>query len=162
MNSPLKFMIFVAISGMRKVKKSILALGLFVVTSSSFAVLILPFTNWDDLITKSPDVIIARCITSPEQMMVINGMIWSNIEVLSVIKGDTKQGEARMVSQYGPCHGEQILMFATYTSNKDYRAYNATEAYRVVPLDEKFRIDALAGKTLYKKIKLALRYKLSE
>nr|WP_314857757.1 hypothetical protein [uncultured Undibacterium sp.] len=146
-------------SRIRNIKICILALGLFVATSSSFAVLISPFTSWDDLSKKSPDIVIARCIDTPEQTIVINGMIWSNIEVMSVIKGDTQEGAARMVSQYVPCHGEQFLLFATYESNKEYRAYNATETYRVVPLDEQFRINELAGKNLHKKIILTLRHK---
>lgn len=146
-------------SGIRKRKISILALGLCVLSTTAFAVLISPFTSWEDLIAKSPDIVIARCIATPEQMIVINGMIWSNIEVMSVIKGDTQQGAARMVSQFGQCHDEQILVFATHESNKTYRGYNATEAYRVVLLDQELRISELAGKTLYQKIELALRHK---
>jgi len=34
---------------------------LLVAVSTAMAVRILPFTSWDDLTRKSPDIIIARC-----------------------------------------------------------------------------------------------------
>src|ERR1035438_7067219 len=119
-------------------KTSITVVGLLAVASSAFAVFILPFTSWNDLSIKSPVIIIARCTTTPEPTIISDGMIWSDIEVMSVLKGDTKPGMARMVSQYGPRQGERFLMFSTYQSNELYRAYNATETYRVVPLGRYF------------------------
>lgn len=78
--------------------------------SSALAVFIAPFTNWDDLTERSPDIIIARCTTTPNPIAAIDGMIWSDIEVTSVLKGDTKRGIARMVSQYRPRQGDNFLM----------------------------------------------------
>jgi hypothetical protein len=143
-------------------KTFLIILGMLVVAGSAFAVILLPFTSWDDLSSKSPDIIIARCANTPEPMIVNDGMIWSDIEVISVLKGDTKPGTARMVSQYGPCQGERFLLFSTYQSNELYRAYNATETYRVVPLGRLFQTNELSGKTLDAKIQLVLQHRLEE
>src|SRR6266536_3265715 len=91
---------------------------LLVAVSTAAAVIILPFTSWDDLTRKSPDVVIARCATTPNPTVIGDGMISSDVEVLSVLKGDTKPGVAHMVSQYWPHQEERFLMFATYQSNQ--------------------------------------------
>src|SRR5436190_15897874 len=128
--------------------------------STAMAVIVLPFTSWEDLTKKSPDIIIARCTTTPNPTVLGDGMVWSEIEVQSVLKGDTKPGSAQMVSQYWPRQGERFLMFAVYQSNQLYRAYNATEAYRVVPLASNFATSELAGKSLDEQIQLVLRRRL--
>jgi len=144
-------------------KTSVTVVGLLAVAGSAFAVLILPFTSWDDLTKKSPDIIIARStVTTPDATPIDNGMVWSDIEVLSVLKGDTKRGAARMVSQYWPRQGDRFLIFATYQSSQFYRAYNATEAYRIVPLGRYFLTNELAGKSLDEQIQLVLRRRLED
>ena|SRR5213592_4626014 len=95
-------------------------------------------------------------------MVVADGMIRSDIEVMSVLKGDTKPGSARMFSQYWPRQGERFLMFATYQGNHLYRAYNATETYRIVPLGRDFLANALVGKSLDEQIQLVLRRRLED
>ena len=135
---------------------------LLAAVATARAVFILPFTSWDDLAKKSPDIVIARCATTPEPLGISDGMIWSDIEVLSVLKGDIKPGAARMVSQYWPRQGERFLMFATYQSNQLYRAYNATETYRIVPLSRYFLTNELAGKPLDEQIQLVLRHRLDD
>ena len=129
---------------------------------SAFAVGLFPFTSWDDISTKSPDIIIARCTVTAPDGPIGDGMAWSDVEVLSVLKGDTKPGAARMVSQYVPRQGERFLMFSTYQSNELYRAYNATETYRVVPLGRYFLTNGLTGKTLDEQIQIMLRHRLEE
>jgi hypothetical protein len=130
--------------------------------ASGFAVPVLPFTSWDDISRKSPDIIIGRCTVTAPDGPIGDGMVWSDIEVLSVLKGDTKPGVARMVSQYAPRQRERFLMFSTYQSNGLYRAYNATETYRVVPLGRDFVTNELSGKVLDEQIKLVLRHRLEE
>src|SRR2546430_15476794 len=75
-----------------KLRSTMLVL-LFAV-STTMAVIILPFTSWDELTRQSPDIIIARCATTPNPTVIGDGMIWSDIEVLAVLKGDTKPGVA--------------------------------------------------------------------
>ena len=91
---------------------------LLVAVSTAMAVIILPFTSWNDLTRQSPDIIIARCVTTPNPTVLGDGMVWSEIEVQSVLKGDTKPGSEQMVSQYWPRQGERFLMFAVYQSNQ--------------------------------------------
>ena len=135
---------------------------LLVAVRTATAVEIGPFTSWDDLTKKSPDIIIARCVTTPNPTVVGDGMISSDVEVLAVLKGDTKPEAARMVSQYWPHQDERFLMFATYQSNQLYRAYNATETYRIVPLGRYFPTKELAGKSLDEQIRLMLRRRLED
>src|SRR6266511_1656763 len=57
---------------------------LFVAVGTAMAVIISPFTGWDDLTRKSPDIIIARCATTPNPTGIGDGMISSDVEVLAV------------------------------------------------------------------------------
>jgi len=132
---------------------------LFVPVGTAMVVIISPFTGWDDLTRKSPDIVIARCATTPNPTVIGDGMISSDVEVLAVLKGDTKPGVAHMVSQYWPRQGERFLMFATYQSNQ---LYNATETYRIVPLSRDFLANDLAGKSLDEQIQLVLRRRLDD
>jgi hypothetical protein len=137
-------------------------LVLLVAVSTAAAVAIGPFTSWDELTKKSPDIIIARCVTAPDPTVIGDGRISSDIEVLAVLKGDTKPGVAHMVSLYWPHQDARFLMFATYQSNQLYRAYNATETYRIVPLSRYFLTSALTGKSLDEQIQLVLRRRLED
>ena len=139
-----------------------IAIVVLLAAVSAFAIAVVPFTSWDDISKKSPDIIIARCTATTPDGPIVNGMIWSDIEVLSVLKGDTKPGMARMVSQHAPRQGERFLMFSTYQSNDLYRAYNATETYRVVPLGGNFLTSELSDKALDEQIKLVFRHRLEE
>lgn len=136
--------------------------SLVAAASSTFAVLIMPFSSWDDLTKKSPDIVIVRCITTSNPGVISDGMIWSDIEVTTVLKGGTKPSTARMVSQYWPRQGDQFLIFSAYQSNKFYRAYNATETYRIVPIGRYFLTNELTGKSLDEQIQLVLRHRLDE
>ena len=144
-----------------KIKTPATMVVLLATASSTFAVFLFPFTSWRDLTKKSEDIIIASCAVTPP-IGFDDGMTWTDIEVLSVLKGDTKPGTARMVSQYWPRQAERFLIFSTYQSNHLYRAYNATETYRVVPLGRYFLTNELTGKTLDDQIQLVLRHRLDE
>ena len=148
-------------SSQMNMKISITVVGLLA-AGSAFAVIMLPFTSWGDLSKKSPDIILARCITTADPKIIADGMIWSDIDVIMVLKGDTKPGTARMVSQYLPRQGDRFLMFSTYQSNELYRAYNAAETYRIVPVGRYFLTNALTGKSLDEQIQVVLRNRLDE
>jgi hypothetical protein len=136
---------------------------LLVLASSASAVFLSPFTSWEELTENSPDIVIARCSkTTPDAIPIHDGMIWSDIEAVKVIKGDTKPGVARMVSQYWPRQGERFLMFSEYQSNDLYSAYNATETYRIVPLGRYFNTNKMDGKSLDEQIQLVLQHRLEE
>jgi len=142
-------------------KLSYTVTALLAAFSTASAVFILPFTSWDDLTKKSPDIVIARC-TATAKPDGPDGMIWSEIEVVTVLKGDTKPAAAKMVSQYWPHQGDQFLMFSTYQSNELYRAYNATETYRIIPIHRYFQTSELTGKPLTEQIQLILHRRLDD
>jgi len=144
----------------RKLSHTIIALLAAFGTAS--AVLVWPFTSWDDLTRNSPDIVIARCTTTPDPKLIADGQIWSEVEILTVLKGDTKPATANMVSQYWPHQDEQFLMFSTYQSNEFHRAYNATEAYRIIPIDRNFQIKELTGKPLTEQIRLILSRRIDD
>ena len=142
-------------------KIRITIIALLATLSAAVAVRLAPFAGWNDLTQKTPDIIVARCTATPEPRSA-NGQTWSDIEVLMVLKGETKPGAARMVAGYSPYQHEYVLLFATYQSNQLYRAYNAAESYRIVSLNRYFPTNQLVGKPLDEQIQLLLRHRLDE
>jgi len=53
-------------------------------------------SRWFYNTKKSPDIVIVRCATTSNPSVISDGMIWSDIEGRTVLKGDTKPGMARM------------------------------------------------------------------
>jgi hypothetical protein len=139
-----------------------IALTLLATASTASAVILHPFVSWDDLTQKSPDIVVARCTSTPAPKIISDGMIWSEIEVLTVLKGDTKPAPAKMCSQYRPHQGEQFLIFSTYQSDETYRAYNAAETYRIVPMDRHFQTADLTGRPLPIQIQIVLSRRLDD
>jgi hypothetical protein len=121
-------------------KRYILVIALFFTVSVAFAVFINDFKNWDDLTERSPDIIVARCTSTlgsaktEKPTLIIDGMIPSDIDVVSVLKGSTQAGLSHMASQYWPYPGEEFLLFANYENDRFYKGYTAVEDYRVVPM----------------------------
>ena len=141
---------------------------LLTATVAALAIPVSRFTNWQDLIEKSPDVFIVKCITTldintTKPTLITDGMINSEIEVVSVLKGDAKTGLTHLASQYWPNPGERYLIFANYL-NADHVAfgYNAIESYRVIPLNRYFRTNDLNGKTLNEKIQVIMTNRLRD
>lgn len=146
--------------------------SLLVVVGTASAIFVNPFKSWNDLTESSRDIVIARCTstlgtTKPEKTTaIIDGMIPSDIEVLYVLKGSTKPGLSRMVSQYWPYQGEQFLMFAGYSNDQYFTGYSAVEGYRVVPLSRHFNQyiwdHQLAGKPLQGQVQWILKSRLED
>jgi hypothetical protein len=130
--------------------------------STAAAVIVGKFTSWDDLRDESPSIIIARCTAVSDTGLIVDDMVWADIEVLSVLKGHAWFGRARMVSQYRPHPGERFLMFSTNQVDRRYPVYNATEAYRIVPFDSDVLTKQLIGKSLTEQIQLVLRQRLED
>ena len=132
-------------------KKTILIILLFLLTGfATFGVFISEFRGRDDLIEISPDIIVAKCTStygmkpSDKRLLISDGVIPSDVEVLSVLKGNTKPGPAQLQSQYWPYAGQQFAVFGWYSDG----AYSAVESYRIVPLSRYFSLGTLSGKTL--------------
>src|ERR1019366_2922444 len=78
------------------------------------------FESWNSLTQSSADIIIARCVTTPDPYHLVTkdglkvdmlGPIDSAIEIKYILKGTTHLGEMRLTSQYLPRQGENYLIF---------------------------------------------------
>src|SRR5262245_14068837 len=114
-------------------------LALLGVAYTTSAILLAPFVSWDDLTGRSPEIVIAKCLRTPEPRVVVNEMVYSDIEVLSVLKGKTTNGTSQLFSGYWPRQGERFLVISGAYGG----AYSAPERYRIVPIGEFFIIDQL-------------------
>lgn len=128
------------------------------------AMLISQFESWDNLIEQSPDIVIAKCATSlettkSENRIILNGIISSDIDVISVLKGNSNVGLSHLHSSYQPQQGESFLIFANYEPNVGFRA---AEGYRVIPLNQYFQTNQLDGKTLREQVQLILNSRLKD
>ena len=140
---------------------------LLLMTTAALTIPITNFKDYDDLVANSPEIIIARCtstldfITASNKMViVIDGMIDSNIEIVSVLKGTPNPGSAHLGSEYWPYRGECLLVFANDRKDEYNKGYTAIEGYRVIPLGHNFMTNQLAGKTVEEQVNLILKMRL--
>lgn len=148
-------------------KTKFIKFAVIFIVSGAFATRYLPFTDWDDVKRNSPDVIVARCIKTPNPYdvpkgepfrEVRSGLLDSDIEVVMVIKGDTKPGVARVNSRFSPRQGEHYLIFSHFHDN----FYLSAEEYRIVPLGLNFPTNIVTGKSLDEQVQSVFRYRLSQ
>ena len=124
------------------------------------------FPGWPLLEQQSHDIIIGRCSATPDLYDVgkdgvernSRGLINSQFEIVSVLKGVTNSGAFRLVSEYRPRQGEYYLIFSGYHGG----SYQAFEAYRIVPLGIQFVTNDLSGKSLDEKIQMLLEHRLND
>lgn len=149
-------------------KKYILIIVFLVTTGTAFAIFSSKFRNWQHLTEYSPDIVIARCVltpdfipsgTVPNQIVVtVDGVIESDIEAIMVLKGDTKPGLSHLASWYSPRQGEYYLIFAS----RNNKGYQAIENYRVVPLGLNFNTNSLSGKSLNEQLQFLFKLRLDD
>lgn len=147
----------------RSILATVAAVVSLVATDRASATASEPFTSWEDLTQKSPDIVLACCTattSNPESF--VNGMIVSEIKVTAGLKGDNKAGAAKMVSRYWPHQGDCFLMFSTHVSDQLFTGYNAVEHYRIIPINRYFQASQLAGKSLAEQIQLILSRRLAD
>ena len=151
-----------------KMKTKIFIIGLVATCFVATAFLTtLSFPGWGALTQSSPDIIIARCTMTPDPLNektngigidIVDGLINSDIEVISVLKGATNTGPARLYSQYWPRQSEYYLIFADYHDGY----YQACEAYRIMPLGVYFYTNSIAGKPLDKQLQILFKHRLDD
>lgn len=137
--------------------------------STALAVKFLPFSGWDEVKRRSPDIIIARCSRideSTQGLTVHDLLVDSDIEVISVLRGTTNRvtgpltgpgiGAGRLLSMYYPRQGQYYLIFSIYGDGE----YQAIEDYRVIPLGPTFFTNSLAGKTFDEQIRMLFQRRL--
>ncbi len=123
-----------------------------------------PFSGWAWLREKSQDIIIGRCTATPDpdnsskggSTELPRGLIKSDIQIISILKGTTNSGTVEVDSQFRPRQGEYYLIFATY----NFGYYQALEKYRIVPLGISFLTNYVSGKTLDEQVRSLLRYRV--
>lgn len=142
------------------------------IASVAMAVVETSFSSWNGLIQVSPDIIIAHCSRTPDPERdhgsgPTGPMVFSDIEVLSILKGAgvtnwaggmPQLGTSRLVSTYYPRQGEYYLVFSIYHDGE----HQASEKYRVVPLGLDFSTNSLSGKTLDAQIQMLLQRRLND
>lgn len=148
-----------------KTRTIALASAILLIACTAIAVGILKFSSWSDLEKYSPNIILARCVTTPDPYNVVkngvhidmtDGLIETDVHIVSTLKGATNSDNAVLDSRYWPRQGEYYLIFAIYHDG----IYQAVEPYRIVPLGPNFPSNAFAGKLLHEKIQIALKYRL--
>lgn len=149
-------------------RKALILLNLVVlaVVSTTVAYIVQPFPGWNVLTDTSSGIIIARCSKTPDPYNVTykgmlvdpDDLIESEIEIVLVLKGNTRPGTGHLRSEYWPRQGEYYAVFAL--NEPDY--YQATESYCIVPLGIHFPTNMLAGKTVNEQIRALLQYRLDE
>lgn len=144
-------------------KKCLFLIILLGVSSTVYAVLFSEFKSWDLLVAESPDIVIARCTTTPDfappgvtpkPTWTFGSATCSDVQVITVLKGNTKPGLSQLDSFFKPHQGEMFVVFGTFTTYQSNSWYNAIENYRVMPLDENFNLNSLRGKTLDEQIQI--------
>jgi hypothetical protein len=150
-------------------KKCLFVTVLLATAVAALATLVANFKSWDDLIDRSPEIILARCvatrdfISATNTLPVVSGaMIDSEIEVILILKGDSKPGFSRLASRYWPYRGQYFLVLPNYGKDQNNIGYTAIEPYRVIPLEHFFDTNQLAGKTLKEQVQLIRRRRLEE
>jgi hypothetical protein len=126
-------------------------------------------------VNNAHDIVIAKCTTglecdkTNESTKIDANYYLSDIEVISVLKGNTKPGPSHMMSDCWIHPGENLLLFANYDTNHfpighQYVQGYATEDYQVVPLPHNFLLftNSLAGKTVEQQIFWLLKLRLQE
>ena len=119
------------------------------------------FTNWDDVVDRSPDIVIVQC-ESPyhNNWEFPNGMLWADVKVLKVLKGKSKQGKTKIVTKYSLQQGCHYLIIGEYRKDRD-RLYYAAEDWRVIPLEPFFPEDnILNGMALKEQIRMMFDHRL--
>jgi hypothetical protein len=151
-------------------KRFALIATLLVAAGTAWALLVGRFTSWTDLIEQSPDIIIARCVAThdglkPEPTKSYVNVFFSDIEVISVLKGTNRLGTSHLTSEARPFRGELFLLFANYESNQDDTGYAAIEDYRVIPIvagPNSWLTNRLAGKSLNEQVQMIINWRLSD
>jgi hypothetical protein len=151
-------------AGVRGILLKLISIG---IASAAMAVVTQPFSGWDNLTMMSSDIVIARCSRTPNRLNIgkggavielKDGMLQSDIEVVSILKGATNLGPAQLSSRYWPRQSELYLIFSTHAEG----FYHAPESYRVIPLGMDFPTNALAHQSLDEQIRTVLSYRLRE
>lgn len=140
-----------------------IAIGL---AANAVAYTTLDFPGWTRLIQNSAEIIVVRCVetTSPnpkEKDAVehnLRGLVDSDIEIVSTLKGALNSKTTRLRSEYRPFQNEYYLIFVRSNDG----ICEAFEPYRIVPLGLSFAPNDLNSKTLNEQVLMLLQRRLND
>jgi hypothetical protein len=147
---------------MKKYIFAIMGLSIPLIVS---ATLVGRFKSWNDLIDQSPDIVIAECaatLNTDKPSIIQDGIIPSEIRVLSVLKGNGELGPTHMHSAFWPYTGQRFLLFAIHRNDESFIGYSAFEEYRVVPLNHYFQTNMLPITNLQEQVRWVLQSRLQD
>ena len=143
-------------------KTKIIFFGVMLIAFSAVAYLTMSFPGWDVLTEKSSDIVVVHCINVQDPFnskkdghpIDFQGLVDSDFEIVSVLKGTKNTGIVRISSEYWPQQGSYYLLFQDYRDGR----YQGLEEYRVVPLGAPFYTNSIAGKPLDKQLQILFRH----
>jgi hypothetical protein len=132
-------------------KKTALTLTIFTTTFIAGAILLGVFSSYDRLEEKSPNIVVARCITNPPTLLnssftdpQINTF---TVEILAVVKGTNVSRYITLITEQWLNRGDDYLIYGHCENG----ACKAIENFRVIPLGRELWAgtvtNAIAGKS---------------
>lgn len=145
-----------------KIKYTLFVLALMLIALNAMAYLGRSFPGYDTLTDKSSDIIVVRCARTPDpynqwkngHRIDNDGLIDSDVEIISVLKGQTNSGIVHIAMAYWLKEGDYYLLFQNYIDG----SYDNVENYRVIPIGTRFSTNSISGKSLDERIQLLFRY----
>jgi len=136
---------------------------LLVAAGTTLAVITGSFPGWENLTKYMPDIVVIECkpaTNSPRHWL--DGLVQSDGEVISVLKGGMKPGPMKLASWHQPWEGHFYLLFGNCQSNYVPQTIIAVQSFEVIPLQSKFRTNDFTGKKLDVKIQMLLQYRYED
>ena len=116
------------------------------------AVLIATFQSTHNLVERSPDIVIARCVSIPKgaPLAFPDGVFTAEIEVESILKGKGKPGKASLHTAFGMEAGQRYLVCGTPRSVTTLGAFSELALVRV---PDSLKLTALHGMPLEEQVR---------
>jgi hypothetical protein len=119
-----------------------------------------PFQSWDKLIAESVYIAVVQC-GDPTPPVPNHGVINATrsdvrIQITARLKGTNNVSPVRLLTDHEMISGRDYLVFGYC----DCGVFTAYEEYRVVPLDEYFATNLIAGKLLNEQIQIIVQRRL--
>jgi hypothetical protein len=116
-----------------------------------------------EIVEKAQNILIVQC-AAPRQFGASDGNVATDINVISVLKGDAKPGPSRLLVKYWPKQDEVLLIFSEdfVRNNEYYSGYDARGEERIVPIPSILITNYIAGKPLKEQVKLIYTMRLHD
>ena len=119
------------------------------------------FMDTDTFIKRAKDIVIAKCISLPEDGSGKIGLSPVQVEILTVLKGDKKPGELKIVTIYPMAPGK-TYMLTSLGGSAHGTDFLALPELSVVPIPSNFELEQLKGKSLKEQVQRVFSRRLYE